>query len=111
MSDCRCFSPPFDYRDFVSTPIGIDATNGRHGEVSLETCTHCGTKWLHYLVEYEAFMDSGRWFRAPISQEALATLTADQAVPFLERQPWHFLGGSYFKSHGQRAAGPVRADL
>ena len=111
MNECRCYSPPFDYRDFVSTPIGIDTTNGRHGEVSSEVCAHCGTKWLHYFVEYEAFTASGRWFRAPISDEALATLTSEQAVPFLERQPWHFSGGSYYQSRGQRSSGTIHADL
>ena len=86
-------------------------TNGRYGEVTLLTCVHCGTKWLHYLVEYEAFTASGRWFRAPISEEAIATITPEQAVPFLEQQPWHFLGGSYFRSRGRRSSGAIRAEL
>ncbi|MEZ5728020.1 MAG: hypothetical protein R3E48_08570 [Burkholderiaceae bacterium] len=111
MSDCRCYNPPFDYRDFTSVPIGIDKTNGRHGEVSEETCRLCGTKWLHYLVEYEAFTAAGRWFRAPISDDALATLTPEQSVPFIEQQPWHFRGGSYFGSRGRRASGAVYADM
>lgn len=110
MSECRCYSPPFDCA-FVSTPIGIDMTNGRYGEVSCETCALCGTKWLHYFVEYEAFTASGRWFRAPISDEALATLAPEQAVAFLEQQPWHFLGGSYYQSRGQRSTRAIRADL
>jgi hypothetical protein len=111
MSECRCHNPPFDYRGFVSTPIGIDMTNGRYGEVSSKKCVLCGTKWLHYFVEYEAFTASSRWFQALISDEALATLTPEQAVPFLEQQPWYFLGGSYFQSRGQRSTGKVRADL
>jgi len=111
MSECGCYIPPFDYQDFVSTHIGVDKTNGRYGDVSLERCVHCGTKWLRYLVEYEAFTASGRWFRAPISDEVLATLTPEQAVPFLERQPWHFSGGSYYQSRGQRSSGPIHADL
>lgn len=111
MSECRCFVSPFDYGDFVSTPVGIDRTNGRHGEVSIEACIRCGTKWLHYFVEHEAFTASGRWFRAPISDEAIATLIPEQAVPFLQLQPWHFVGGSYFRSRGQRSSGAINADL
>lgn len=111
MTECRCHNPPFDHRDFVFTLVGIDMTNGRYGEVSLETCANCGAKWLHYFVEYEAFTASGRWFRAPISGEALETLAPEQAIPFIERQPWYFRGGSYYQSRGQRASGPARADL
>lgn len=111
MNECRCYNPPFDYRDYDSTPMGIDMTNMRYGEVSLKICKHCRTKWLDYHVEYEAFTASGRWFRAPISDEALLSLTPDQVVPFLERQPWYFLGGSYYQSQGKRSSGSVHADL
>lgn len=111
MNECNCSNLPFDYRDFDSTPIGVDKTNGRNGEVSLETCKICGEKWLHYLVEYEAFTASGRWFRAPISCEVLEILTPKQAIPYIERQSWYFRGGSYFKSSGMRASGPTHADL
>ncbi len=110
-SDCRCFTPPFSYTDYVSEPIGIDMTNQRCGEVSLETCKHCGTKWLKYLVEYEAFTASGRWFRGLITDVQLATFDPQNAVPFLEQMPWHFVGGSYYSSRGQRSTGAIRADL
>ena len=111
MSTCRCYKPPFHCQDFVSAPVGIDKTNGRYGEVTVETCAHCGEKWLHYFVEYEAFTASGRWFRGPISNAALAAITPENSVPFLEKLPWHFKGGSYFGSGGQLSTGAVRADL
>jgi hypothetical protein len=107
---CRCYSPPFRQNDFLSTPLGIDKTNGRFGEVSVETCAHCGKTWLRYVVEYEAFTASGRWFRGPISQAEIAGLSPEEAVPFLERLSWHFKGGDYFSSSGQRCSGAVRAD-
>jgi hypothetical protein len=111
MSDCLCFRPPFDYRDYVSEPVGIDMTNQRFGEVSIQTCKRCGTKWLHYLVEYEAFTTSGRWFRGLISEEALAAITPSGAIPYLEQLPWYFMGGSYFHSRGRRSSGKIHADL
>lgn len=110
MSDCRCFNPPFHYADYVKEPVGTDTTNRRYGEVSLETCRHCGTRWLHYLVEYEAFTGSSRWFRGLITEQDLARITPEGAVPFLESLPWYFEGGSYFDSRGRRGSGPVPAD-
>jgi hypothetical protein len=111
MSDCRCFNPPFNYRDYDESPVGVDTTNGRYGRVTLKTCKHCGTKWLHYFVEYEAFTASGRWFCGLISDAAAATITPDSAIAYLEQLPWHFVGGSYYQSQGMRASGAIRADL
>jgi hypothetical protein len=95
----------------VTTPRGIDATNGRFGEVSVEKCIHCGTSWLRYFVEYEAFTASGRWFRGLMSEKAVALVSPELAVSVLESMPWHFRGGSYFGSTGEVASGPIRADL
>ena len=109
--DCTCYRPPFDYRDFTSASIGIDETKGRFGDVSIETCLKCGTKWLRYFVEYEAFTASGRWFRAPIMDAEVATITPESAVALLEQKEWHFVGGSYFRTQGERRSGAIRADL
>ena len=111
MSACRCETPPFDYRDFQSTPVGIDETNGRFAEVSIETCRHCGTKWLRYLVEYEAFSESGRWYRGRLTAEMEQALTPERAVAMLESLTWHFYGGSYFRTTGQKGVGPLCVDL
>jgi hypothetical protein len=111
MAECRCMTPPFDYRDFESERVGVDETKGRHGEVSIETCRHCGAKWLHYLVEYEAFSESGRWYRGLATPEMLRSLRPDGAVALLEGLPWHFYGGSYFRTRGRRGSGPVLVDL
>jgi hypothetical protein len=110
MPDCRCYNPPFDFRDFNSEPIGIDTINGRFGEASVQICKYCGARWLHYLVEYEAVPLSGRWFRGLISDPDLAALTPQDVIPYLERQPWYFVGGSYFSSIGQRCSGKIDAD-
>jgi hypothetical protein len=91
--------------------MGVDATHGRFGEVSLETCLLCGRIWLHYHLEYEAFPNSGRWFRGLISQEQIAAMTPQDAIPYLERLPWYFIGGSYYRSRGQRSSGKIDAAL
>lgn len=110
MSECRCHQPPFDHRDYLSRSIGIDRSLGRHGEVALQICVHCGTKWLQILVEYEAFPGSSRWFRAPIADEHIPALVPEQAIGLLEQRPWYFLGGSYYRSQGRLASGPISVD-
>jgi hypothetical protein len=104
-------TPPFHCADFDSESIGVDETNCRFGEVSVETCKTCGSKWLRYLVEYEAFTGSGRWYRGLASPEMLQSLTPERAVAALAGLPWYFYGGSYFKSTGQRGVGPLSVDL
>ncbi|TWD77222.1 hypothetical protein FB547_110184 [Variovorax beijingensis] len=111
MSNCPCHSPPFHYLSFKSAPVGVDETEGRYGDVSVETCVHCGQKWLRYHVEYEAFTASGRRFRGLISDEQLVALKPEDAVPFLEKLLWYFKGGSYFGTAGERSSGAVRASL
>jgi len=111
MAECRCMSPPFDFLDYDSEPLGIDEANGRLGEVSGETCKACGRQWLHYFVEYEAFSKSGRWFRGLATAEMLRSLRPETAVALLESLPWYFYGGSYFGTTGRKGSGRVRVDL
>jgi hypothetical protein len=104
-------TPPFHYTDFSSAAIGVDKTNGRYGEVSIETCRACGSKWLRYLAEFEAFTKSGRWYKGLLSEEAARSITPETAVAVLESLEWRFAGGSYFESTGFRSTGPVLVNL
>ena len=108
--ECRCMTPPFDYRDYASREVGVDETHGRFGEVAIETCRVCGRTWLRYLVEYEAFTGSGRWFRGLVPGDVARKVTPEAAIGVLESLEWYFAGGSYFRSRGFRASGPVAAD-
>ncbi|HUR53827.1 MAG TPA: hypothetical protein VMZ71_06830 [Gemmataceae bacterium] len=110
MADCRCMTPPFDFRDFDTASLGVDETNGRFGEVTVETCRACGARWLRYFVENEAFSRSGRWYRGLVSPDVLAGLSPSQAPAVLAGLPWYFFGGSYFDSTGRKGSGPL-ADL
>jgi hypothetical protein len=104
-------TPPFRYDDYISQDIGVDKTNGRFGKVSIDTCKKCGTQWLNYFVEYEAFTASGRWFRAPVTQQLITDLIPERAAELLSILPWYFYGGSYFNTSGLRGSGAVRVDL
>lgn len=108
---CHCLTPPFPATDFETEVVGIDATNLRFGEVSVDTCKCCGSKWLTYFVEYEGFTASGRYFRGLATPEELHGLTPERAVAVLQGLAWHFRGGSYFRTQGERASGPMQVDL
>ncbi len=110
MSDCRCLHPPFASRDFESLPVGVDEAGGRFAEVTIETCRSCGRRWLRYLIEYEAFPKSGRWYRGLVTVEDARTVTAGTALQTLAQLEWRFAGGSFFQSTGFRTSAPVRVD-
>ena len=104
-------TPPFFADDYDVIEIGIDKTNGRFGEVSIQICRNCSKKWLRYFVEYEAFTGSGRWYHGLVTDKVGNSVTPETAVEILESLDWVFRGGSYFKSDGQKSSGPVRVDL
>lgn len=103
-------NPPFAYKDFEIRSIGTDSTNGRYGEVSVHTCKKCNSLWLHYIVEYEAFSKSGRWFKGLITEKEIETMTPEKAIKYIESLDWYFYGGSYFDSTGKIGKGFVRVD-
>jgi len=104
---CQCFKPPFNYNDFKSTSIGIDKTNGRFGEVTIETCIKCSHLWLHYFYEIEAFEHSGKWYRGSINTEQLSKIKPENAVLYLKSLDWHFFGGSYFGIDGMKSTSNI----
>jgi hypothetical protein len=95
----------------VERAIGEDKTKGRYAEVELVRCTRCGTSWVKYFVEYEAFTGSGRWAMAPIGAAAAAAIRPEEVPAYLEAAPWFVFGGSYHGHGGKRGQGKLRWDL
>lgn len=108
---CVCYSLLIRYRDFNSSFLGVDETNGRFAEVTIETCAFCGTKWIKYLVEYEGFPGSGRWYRGIINDEDLEQMVPEKTVEYLESLPWFIFGGSYFSSTGMYGREELQVDM
>ncbi len=107
MSECLCMTPPFNYQNFDTVSLGVDETKGRNGEVTVETCKACGSKWLRYFVEYEWYSESGRWYRGLVTPEMLQSLKPEQAPELLSSLPRYFYGGSYFRTLGREGSGPL----
>ena len=110
-SPCSCHTPPLHYSDYESEYLGIDRTNGRFGEVTLERCTKCKAYWLRYFVEYESFSESGRWYRGLIPKEDIPQITPENSVAFLTSLDWYLYGGSYFRTTGKIGNGTIYVDL
>jgi hypothetical protein len=107
--DCDYVHGPAERPDM--TDLGVDMRNGRFGRVALHRCTACGGQWLHYLVEYEAFSDSGRWFCGRVDDATAAAISAENAIGALAGLPWYWAGGSYFGGEVAKASGPVPVDV
>ena len=107
MSECLCMTPPFYYIDYETTPLGVDMTKGRHGEVTVETCRACGSLWLRYFIEWEWLSESGRWFRGLVTPEMIESLKPEDAPELLASLPWYFYGGSYFRTLGRKGSGLI----
>lgn len=91
--------------------LGVDTRNGRFGQATVHQCTRCGARWLHYLVEYEAFSRSGRWFCGRLADDPASTATAETAIATLAAMPWYWAGGTYFDGEVRKNFGPVPVDL
>jgi len=107
LTNCRCTFPPPRHFDYSREFIGVDETNGRFAEVSIDTCKYCGTKWINYFYEVEGFSKSGRWYRGIIGEEAAATISASNAAAWLEQLDQYMYGGSYFGTEGAYGSGQL----
>lgn len=100
-------TPAFSYRHFETKVLGVDQAIRWSGDVSMDRCKKCGREWLKYLYENEAFTKSGRWYLGLITPEQAQEVTAGTALALLASLSWHFYGGSYYDSTGQRRDEPL----
>ncbi|PKF75743.1 hypothetical protein [Chryseobacterium sp. PMSZPI] len=107
---CACEKPDFNYTEYRSSELGIDHTNGRNGEVTIQQCKLCQRIWIHYFVEYEHYSKSGRWYKGIVSKKDRSQITPENAVDYLESIEWYVYGGSFFESSGTIGSGSVKVD-
>ena len=103
---CTCDDPQARYTMFDAEFVGIEPEH--YGEVSLLTCRQCQRVWLRFLLEYEAFTASGRFYRGLLSRETIPQVTPGSAVTILESLEWYIYGGSYFGHAGKRFEGSIK---
>ncbi|MGU3375548.1 hypothetical protein [Chryseobacterium sp. M5A1_1a] len=108
---CGCEKPTSNYTEYRSSELGIDQTNGRHAEVTIQQCKLCQRIWIRYFVEFEHFTKSGRWYKGIVTKKDRSQITPENAVEFLESLEWYVYGGSFFESMGTIGSGKIRVDL
>ena len=86
----------------------MDPSNGRYGNVVIETCQYCGSKWVHYQLEIEGLSQSGRWYRGMVADDELPSLTPETALSKVENLAWYMYGGSYYNSEGEIGSGKIK---
>lgn len=112
MAECSCCQPPDYQSDFDVKHFGeYDDTNGRFGEVSIETCKKCGTKWLRYFVEYEAFSRSQRCYRGIMTEEISRKVTPQNAASIIEGLEWWISSGSFFDGKHNKGSGQLQLGI
>lgn len=100
---CGCWSANARAMLFEFGPVTLD---DHHGEVTVLRCRECGTRWLHYFLEYEGFMRSGRWYRGFLPADQVRQVQDPvAALNYLAGLPWYFRGGSFFGGAAQRSSG------
>ena len=101
---CACFEGEWQKRPRFDIER-VTGTDARYAEITIERCTLCHSRWLHYLVEEEGISRSGRWFRGLISTDT--NVTAASAAQLLASLDWYWAGGSYFDGETHRRSGPL----
>lgn len=109
--ECVCEKLPPDYRNYVSSYLGQDPTNGRYAEVTIQQCINCKRKWINYLVEIESFSNSTRYYKGVVTEENLSKITPENSIKYIERLDWYIYGGSYFGTSGKFGSGKATIDL
>jgi hypothetical protein len=105
--DCACMEEQCPKGAFEVTPLWREQGNGILSHIEVWRCSKCDSHWLRYSTEHESNIAWGKWFRGPITAEAAAGATAESAAEAFGKMPWHFYGGAYFRTAGERSLGPV----
>lgn len=100
---CQCFEPGARVAWADQADIGMTA---HFWDISRMRCARCGTPWLRAFLEHEAFTRSGRHYRAPTTNEALAGVTSEAALHIIEMATFRIAGGSRFDGVERVISGP-----
>lgn len=101
-TSCACLRGDFRAEALDRTFLGTDDL---FAEVSVEQCRSCGRNWLHYLLEFEGFSRSGRWYRGLIGPDV--AFSHRNAGSILAQLPEYWAGGSRFDGNVHRRSGPI----
>lgn len=108
---CACERPDSDYTEYRSSELGIDHTEGRNGEVTIQQCKLCQRIWIHYFVENENLSQSGRWYKGIVSKKDRSQITPENALEYLESLEWYVYGGPFFENTAAFGQGKLNVSV
>ena len=106
-SSCACADEQCSLVACDISSIGNERSGSVLRHVDLCTCRMCGASWLKFRLEDESSPGWNRWYRGFIDAEDVTGLEFGTALEILASLPWHFYGGAYYRSPGERSSGPV----
>ena len=99
-TQCSCMKPSLSLRNNDIIRLGGDK---RYGEVKLQVCNSCGSKWLLYFIEFESFFRSGRAYRGLLPASHTVEIDPDEC--YCVR---HYYTGGIGKRHSKGRAAVLR---
>lgn len=106
-SNCPCMDEQCSKDAFEISELTAFRVEGQLTTLDVCRCGECASSWLWYAIEDESRAGWGKWFRGLLPPGAEEGLSVDEAFSILEDLPWHFYGGSYYRTAGERSPGPV----
>lgn len=101
--DCSCVTLGATRGWTEGADIG---TSSGYWDVSRICCGQCGTLWLQANLEHLAFSRSGRFYRAPVTDDMLEALTPDDGMSLLKSATMRIAGGSLWDGVEHVSVGP-----
>lgn len=93
--ECACFKPR-THHNYYRCYLGMDDTEGRYADVTLQKCKECQSIWLYYFLDYHWRRNGTRWYLGLVSPEKAITITRHNAIDTLNQLDWFFYGGVYY---------------
>ena len=104
---CACHDEECGRAQFEVSPVGAKRQDGMLQTIERLKCQKCGSEWLIYSTDDESRGGWGKWFRASAPPESTEEASFDECLDFLAGVRWHFYGGSYYRTSGERTLGAV----
>ena len=83
--NCICARLPLSHLNYINCALGMDASEGRYGEVTMED---------------EGFSHSGRWYTGIVEDKDVFWIRTYNAFVYVKELSWYLYGGSYYNSTG-----------
>jgi hypothetical protein len=110
LQDCACWDEQCQSGQFDTETVSARRSGSTVERIDAWTCRDCRNRWLRLSVEDEEHPGWSAWYRGLVTDEQVrsgADLSQEKAMELLGSMRWHYFGGAYYRSSGDRSAGAV----